>query len=136
MSYLLDTNALSEVLRKRPDPRLMRRLRVEPAHELFTSVVCVMELRFGAHRRAGRKLWPRIEREILGRVSVLPISQDEAIAAGDLLVELETRGHRVGIEDVLIAASAIVNGLTLVTRNIRLLSRIEGLSVQSWWSGS
>ena len=132
--YLLDTNVLSEVMRKRPDAGVVRRLRSVPADALATSVVCVMELRFGAARRAARKLWDRIEAQVLGRVEVLPLAEAEAIAAGDLLAVLEKRGEPIGVEDVWIAATALVRGLKVVTRNVRHFSRIDGLAVESWWT--
>jgi tRNA(fMet)-specific endonuclease VapC len=131
--YLLDTNVLSEPMRKRPDARVMRRLRVAPASALHTSVVCVMELRYGAVRRASRKLWPKIEEQILARVAILPLGEPEAIAAGDLLARLERDGEPIGADDLWIAATALVGGLRLVTRNVRHFARIDGLHVESWW---
>lgn len=132
--YLLDTNVLSELLRKRPDAQVVRRLRAVPADALHTSVVCVMELRFGAARRGPGKLWERIERELLPRVDVVALAQAEAIAAADLLAEQEAKGEPIGIEDVWIAATARVHGLVLVTRNVRHFARVDALAVESWWS--
>ena len=133
--YLLDTNVLSEVLRKRPDTRLLERLRSASALDLATSVVCVAELRYGAARHpSGPRLWQRIVREVLPRVRVLPLREGEAARAGDLLARLEAKGEPIGIEDVLIAATALEGGLTVATRNLRHFSRVEGLAVESWWT--
>jgi predicted nucleic acid-binding protein len=49
--YLLDTNALSELLKKRPKPQFLTHLRRHPAETFFTSSICVMELRHGSWRR-------------------------------------------------------------------------------------
>ncbi len=46
--YLLDTNILSELIKKQPNRNLMERLTAAPATSLFTSCVCAMELRFGS----------------------------------------------------------------------------------------
>jgi tRNA(fMet)-specific endonuclease VapC len=134
--YLLDTNVLSEVIRKRPSERVLRRLREQPADTLFTSSICVMELRFGATRRglAGSVLWERIRRDVLPLVTVLPVGEAQGMRAGEVLAALEARGESIGVEDVLIAASALTYGLAVSTRNVAHLSRVTGLPVENWWA--
>ena len=73
--YLLDTNVLSELLKKRPEPAVVRALNVIPTEDLFTSSICVMELRRGARRHPGsERLWSRIERDLLSRVRILALA--------------------------------------------------------------
>ncbi len=133
--YLLDTNVLSELLKRRPEPKVIQRLQGISDPELFTSVVCVMELRFGAARvRDGKSLWRRITAEVLSRIQILPLRSHEATRAGDILADLERRGEIVGIEDILIAATAISRNLTVSTRNTGHFSRIRGLRVEDWWA--
>ncbi len=133
MKLLLDTNALSELIRRRPSPELVARLRSADAADLFTSAVCVMELRYGAARHdQAERLWSRIESELLTRVDVLPIDTEIARIAGDLLARLERRGQPIGTEDVLIAATAIVSATAVLTRNVRHFARIPGLVVETW----
>src|SRR5262245_22565591 len=55
--YLLDTNALSELLRKRPKPQFLTRLRRHPPEIFFTSSICVMELRHGSRRREDHEVF-------------------------------------------------------------------------------
>ena len=131
--YLLDTNVLSEFLRRRPIPRVAARAREEAADDLWTSVVCVMELRFGALRRpdSGR-FWARLEREILERVKLAPFAEAEALRAGDVLAALEREGRRIGVPDAQIAATALVNGMTVVTANTRHFERVAGLACEDW----
>lgn len=132
--YLLDTNVLSELMKKRPAPEVVRRVRDLSPDQAFTSAVCVLELRYGAARHPeGTRLWDRIQAEINPLVSVLPIGYDEAVRAGDVLAGLEAQGTPIGLEDVLIGSTALVHGLSVATRNVKHLSRIEGLSVESWW---
>jgi tRNA(fMet)-specific endonuclease VapC len=132
--YLLDTNVVSEVIKKRPEPNVLARLRQVAPGSLFTSVVCVTELRYGARRRPGADLlWERIAREVLSRVRVLPFGEREALRAGDLLADLEAAGRPIGIEDVLIGATALTGSLTVATRNVRHFRRLPGLAVESWW---
>ncbi len=135
MKYLLDTNVLSEVIRKDPNRGVLQRLNEIAARDVVTSAVCVAELRHGAARVAhGALLWQRIAREILRRVDILPMGEAEAVRAGDLLATLEARGEPIGIEDVWIGATALEHGLRVVTRNLKHFQRIPGLSSESWWT--
>ena len=132
---LLDTNALSEILRKKPHAGFMRRLRATPAPELATSTVCLYELRHGAARRTDTAaFWKRIETDVLVRVDILPFGEAEAVRAGDVLADLERTGTVVGIEDLMIGSTALVQGARLVSRNVRHLAKIPGLVVEDWWS--
>ncbi len=131
--YLLDTNILSQVLRKSPSPRLLKRLSVEESATKATSCICVMELRHGALRRDdGGALWRRIERELLGRLDILDVGLDDALLAGELLAGLSSTGQKIDVEDVLIAATALTQGFTVVTNNVRHFERIPGLRVEDW----
>ncbi len=131
--YLLDTNILSEIIRKQPNPYVLSQLRTKASHELFTSCICIMELRFGSRlRKDFKEFWGKLERRIISRVNVMPISEKGAIIAGDILAEMKKNGQIIGIEDVLIAASALANQCRIVTANVRHFSRIKGLVVENW----
>lgn len=133
--FLLDTNVLSEIIRKRPSASVVDRLRALPPQALFTSSICLMELRFGAARVPhGAALWERIRREVLPLVTILPVGEAVAQRAGETLAALESRGALIGVEDLLIASTALTHGLAVVTRNVKHLSRVAGLEVESWWS--
>ena len=107
---------------------------ITPESGCFTSAICLTELRYGAVRHPrGAPIWERIEGEILPRLRVLSVSMGEALRAGDLLAELAGRGESIGLEDVLIAATALESGLTVVTRNLKHFSRVPGLLAESWW---
>jgi tRNA(fMet)-specific endonuclease VapC len=132
---LLDTNVLSEVVRKEPNGGLLQRLGEVAPRDTVTSAVCVAELRHGTARVAhGALLWKRIAREILSRVDILPLGEAEAVRAGDLLATLEAQGEPIGTEDVWIAATALEHRLTVVTRNLKHFRRVPGLVSESWWT--
>jgi len=64
--YLIDTNVLSELIKKNPNPNFMVRLRTTPANALFSASICIMELRYGALKRGNpADLWAKIEQQIL-----------------------------------------------------------------------
>jgi len=133
MKYLLDTNILSELIKKRPSPHLRARLASTPRQSLVTSCVCVMELRLGsALRKDFEAFWQKITEEILSRVGILPLDLDVALAAGDLLARLRATGRPISIEDILIASTALTHQCILVTANIRHFQPIEELSTENW----
>jgi len=106
--FLLDTNALSELIKKRPKPLFINQLRRYPPEAFYTSIICVMELRYGSSRRPDKEsFWERIEHEILARVTILGLGMNEALRAGDLLVHLSRRGELIGLEDLLIGVTAL-----------------------------
>lgn len=132
--YLLDTNVLSELLKRRPEPAVVRSLNVIPAEDLFTSSICVMELRRGSRRHPrAEQLWERIARQLLPRVQVLAFDEREALLAGDISAQLASEGTGIGTEDALIAATALAHGLTVATRNTRDFQRVATLRVINWW---
>ena len=133
MMYLLDTNILSELVKKRPDHNLLQHLQSNSSQSLFTSCICVMELRFGsALRKDFKSFWQNIEREIISRVNVISLGHEEVLIAGDILADLKKRGQSIGIEDLLIGSTALSHNLIMVTANIRHFSRIKGLTVENW----
>jgi len=133
MMYLLDTNILSELIKKRPNPNFIARLRTENSKTLCTSSICVFELRLGSALRDDfPTFWQRIADEILSGISILHFGEDEALIAGDILAQLQKTGQKIGLEDTYIAATALSNKCTLVTANIKHYSRVPGLKIENW----
>ena len=131
--YLFDTNILSEVLKKRPSPGLRERLSSLPRREQFTSTICLLEMRFGAMSRPyGESFWKKISESVLSEVTLLPVEEQVALAAGDLWVTLSKRGRGISFPDLLIGATALTHQLTLVTANIKHFQEIQGLKVENW----
>ena len=130
--YLLDTNVLSELMRLKPNPHLEARFESEEA-ELFTSAVCIEEIRYGAMiGPPGNKLWERFSTKVLPHVTVLALDEFLAVAAGDLRAEWKQRGTPAGYGDGLIASTAKARNLVLVTRNVRHFDHVNGLKVENW----
>jgi len=132
--YLIDTNVLSELIKKNPDSNFMAKLRTTPADALFSASICIMELRYGALKRGNPSdLWTRIEQQIVAKIRILPFSYKEAIKAGDLIHHLYSIGQPIGIEDIMIASIALSNGLTVVSANTKHFSRIPDLKTENWF---
>jgi predicted nucleic acid-binding protein len=128
MAYLFDTDAISELLRRRPAEAFVAWLSTLPRELQYTSAVVVGELFKGAFRssEATRHL-RNIEERILPALTVLPYDTAVAREFGRLRAALEDRGEILPDADIQIAATAMHHRLELVTGNIRHFERFEGL---------
>ena len=131
--YLLDTNIVSEVLRRQPDPKVIARLRqLEPA-AVHSSVITLFELRFRSMLRDdGAEFWQKIEQEIVPLLRWIEVDRSVASKAGDIAARLQKFGQPIGISDCLIAATALVHGLVLVSRNVRHFEKVPDLLRETW----
>lgn len=131
--YLLDTNILSELVKKNPNKHLIGRLETLPSATLYTASVCVMELRYGALRTGNRfDLWARIQKHIISKLRILDFTYREALKAAEILFELHSVGRPIGIEDVMIGSIALSSGLVVISANTKHFSRIPELKVENW----
>ena len=129
--FLLDTNIISELIKKQPSQNLLERLQNCPSSSLCTATVCVMELRYGALRvPKGEALWTKIQKRILSKLAAMNFTYKEALKAAELLAHLYSTGQPIGIEDVMIASIALSNGLIVVTANTKHFSRIPNLTTE------
>jgi tRNA(fMet)-specific endonuclease VapC len=131
--YLLDTNMLSEVIKKTPNKTFIKKLGAIPSPAIFTATICVMELRYGAMKRGNPSdFWQMIEQRILSKVRILTFSYNEAIKAGELIHHLYSMGQPIGLEDIMIGSIALCNGLTMVSANTKHFQKIPDLRVENW----
>jgi toxin FitB len=140
MSFLLDTNAISEWVKPRPDPGIAAWLDDVDEDRTYLSVITLGELRKGVDRLAGGRRRDRLDQwltsELPERFGERMLPVDAAITEqwGRLLAQAETAGTPVGSTDALIAATAKVHGLQVVTRNVGHF-RHTGVDVISPWLG-
>lgn len=117
---LVDTNILSELMRAQPDAGVLRWLQTRQGinPRLTISAVTVDEVMFGLSWHPTARLLAWFDGFLLAH-QVLPITQDIARRAGELRGQLQAGGQTRTQADMLIAATAQVHALTLVTRNVR-----------------
>ena len=132
--YLLDTDILSNLLKRRPSTNLIAKLAVVPQEQQFTTSITMGELLYGAHRIRTQsvQLLARIRELLLRNLPVLPFDRAAADHYGRLKAELERRGTPVDEADLRIGAIALAWGYTVVTGNVRHFQRIPGLAVENW----
>ena len=138
--FLLDTNAVSEPQRAQPDAGYMGWIADQPAEHLYLSVLSLGELKRGVsglppgNRRGRIEAWLS---EALALFSDRILAIDASVATGWADVSLSHRraGAVVGAVDELMAATAIVHDLTVVTRNLRHF-QASGCRLLSPWSDS
>lgn len=128
--YLLDTNILSELVR-RPQGIVAQRIADAGESAVCTSIVVAAELRFGAAKRNAPRLTTQVE-AILDAMEVLPLEAPADRAYAQLRVALEQSGQPIGPNDLLIAAQALASECVLVTANVDEFSRVAGLRVENW----
>lgn len=130
MAYLFDTDAISEVLKRRPSAVYLRWLSEVPRAEQFCSAVSIGELYKGAFRVPNRERHiVNIEERVLPALTVLPYDVGTARAYGEVAAVLELQGRRLDDADLQIAATAIRHDLELVTGNLRRFERIPNLRI-------
>jgi tRNA(fMet)-specific endonuclease VapC len=127
--FMLDTDTVSYALRGEGNAgaRILER---RPS-ELCMSAVTLAELRYGAELRQSAKLHKLID-AVAANVAVVPFDADCAAKFGELEAELEQRGEPIGALDVMIAAHALVLGVTLVTNNVKHFRRVDDLTIDNW----
>ncbi len=138
MSYLVDTNVLSELRRREPAPAVVQWMEARPATALFLSVLTVGELRKGIEalpeglRKQQLLDWLEVELPAFFANRLLPVDTKVAERWGRLLAEA---GRPLPAIDSLLAATALTHDLILVTRNVRDF-QFSGLTVTDPWGAT
>lgn len=137
MSYLVDTNVLSELRRKSPDPMVVNWFASRPASALYLSVLALGEIRKGIEllgdnsRRLALRDWLDVELRTFFAGRLLPVDDRVADRWGRLLADVRRPLPAI---DSLLAATALEHGLVLVTRNAKDFDGLPVRTVNPWLS--
>ncbi len=121
--WLLDTNVISELRKLRPSARVRQFVAAQPLEALFVSIITFAEIRYGIEtvqdpiRRAELHDWLTHKMRPLFEQRVLEVSEDIMFKWRLLVEEGRKTGHTFSQPDLIIAATALHHGLTVVTRD-------------------
>jgi tRNA(fMet)-specific endonuclease VapC len=129
--YALDTNSLAYYIKGKG--RVGERLLAEPPSNVAVPSVVLYEIAYGAARASVPAALRDRLAAFLQAFRVLPFGEAEARTAARIRLELEKAGKPIGPHDVLIAATALERGATLVTHNRKEFGRVKGLRLEDWY---
>ena len=131
MKYFLDTNVIIDAIRNRT-PSVRRHFEEIYASDIFISSIVAAELEFGAaHSKdylANKMLYEQFIRDF----TIIPFVKDYCAVYGRIRHELTRTGWSIGLNDLLIAATAISGNGILVTHNTGEFERIPGIILEDW----
>ncbi len=136
--WLLDTNVLSELRRRKPERKVVAFIAAQPLESLYVSVVTFAEIRFGIERvsDAGRRAelgdWLAHRVRPMFEQRVLAISEDVMFKWRLLVEEGRKLRHTYSQPDLIIAATALDHGLTVVSRDVSDYRRARVPVVNPW----
>jgi tRNA(fMet)-specific endonuclease VapC len=130
MRYLLDTNIVSDLVR-RPQGPVAQHIREIGEANVCTSIIVAAKLRYGAAKKESPRLASQLE-AVLGALDVLAFEAPADAVYGGLRARLEQAGQPIGGNDLLIAAQTIALGYAIVTDNEGEFARIDDLPRENW----
>ena len=137
MNFLLDTNAISEWVKPRPNAGLIRWMESADDDRIFLSVISLAELGYGVERmpagvrRERLEQWLREQLPLRFEGRILPIDDNVADAWGKTVSRSEALGRPIGVMDAFLSATAEVHRFTLVTRNVSDFPTLKAI-VNPW----
>ena len=128
---MLDTNICIYTIKQKP-AEVLNRFMEEIPKGLCISAITLAELKHGVEKSAKPKQNEMALAQLLVALTVIPFDDLAAVEYGKICADLERKGRKIGTMDMLIAASALSEGMTLVTNNTREFERVSGLSLENW----
>jgi toxin FitB len=136
--WLLDTNILSELRRPKPERKVLAFVAAQPLELLYVSAVSFAEIRFGierladAGRRAELNDWLALKVRPMFEQRVLAVSEDIMFKWRLLVEEGRKVGHTFSQPDLIIAATALHHGLTVVSRDVGDYRKARAVVYDPW----
>lgn len=138
MNFLIDTCCISELVSRRPESNVLEWFEVHDELNLFLSVITLGELRKGIEKlpdstkKRKLNLWVKDDLLTRFRNRILNISFEEVNKWGEVLAEAEKSGRPIPAIDALIASTALVHDLAVVTRNTKDME-LTGVELINPW---
>ena len=136
--WLLDTNILSELRKPRPEQSVVAFVSMQPLESLYVSAVTFAEIRFGIelvadiHKRSALTQWLNLQLRPMFDNRVLPVTEDVMFKWRLMVEEGRKLGHTFPQPDLIIAATALHHGLTIVSRDVTGYAKTRVQLVNPW----
>lgn len=131
MKYMLDTNVCVYIIRNK-SPQLLQKLAQHAPSDICISSITASELQYGVQKSTQPAQNQQALDRFLAPLSIADFGYRAAMVYGRIRAILERQGISIGSLDMLIAANALAEGLTLVTSNVGEFSRVPDLAVEDW----
>ena len=129
--FLLDTNICIYAVKGTYHSIADKLLQLHP-DKIKISAVTIMELEYGITKSKWGDKNRMAMQTFLASFDTIPFTEEDALLCGKLRAELAASGAPIGAYDIMIAAQALVRGLTVVTHNTREFQRIPNLRLADW----
>ena len=136
--FLLDTNCISELVRVKPEPRVLEWMEAADEGLLYLSVLTLGEVRKGlaglpqSKRRTHLEAWLEVELQARFSGRILPIDAAVADRWGVLAADAKRKGKALSTIDALLAATALHYNLTVVSRNVSDFANTQVPVLNPW----
>jgi tRNA(fMet)-specific endonuclease VapC len=131
--YIFDTDSLSNIVKSRPSPQLLKNLRGLPSEFQYTTSINVAEIYYGAYRSPKtEKILSAFEEKVFPNVTILPFTEDSAQIYGQLKAKLEKRGIAKSEPNLRIASIVLQHKFILISGNVRHFKNIPRLKIENW----
>ncbi len=129
--FLIDTNICIYIMNDHP-PEVIQKFRDIGVGNICISSITVSELQYGAYK--SKQIKKNINRldEFLSPFEILAYNESASNFYGKIRSQLEKTGNVIGPLDMLIAAHALSEKLTLITNNVKEFKRVKSLKIQNW----
>jgi predicted nucleic acid-binding protein len=136
--FLLDTNCISELVRVKPEPRVLEWMEAADEGLLYLSVLTLGEIRKGlaglpqSKRRTHLEAWLEVELQARFSRRILPVDAAVADRWGVLAANAKRKGKALSTIDALLAATALHYNLTVVSRNVSDFANTQVPFLNPW----
>ncbi|WP_353722110.1 type II toxin-antitoxin system VapC family toxin [Dyadobacter sp. 676] len=131
MKYLLDTNIVAYIIKRRPI-EVLHKLQSLDWTEIAISSIVAAELWYGVEKSQLKEQNRAALEAFLRPFTILDFDTRAAVAYASIRADLESKGKVIGANDLLISAHALSRGLILVTNNVKEFERVGGLQIENW----
>lgn len=131
MIYFLDTNICIYAL-KGTYPKIQSHIESHTPSEISIPSIVLAELYYGAAKSTAREKVIQRLQEFIAPLHIVAFNSRSAMAYGTIRAELESMGRVIGPNDLVVAATTLGNGGTLVTHNVKEFSAVPGLRIEDW----